>query len=147
MKIPIPPVLFLLCLVMMCLLGWLLPIVVLWTMPCTLYGLVPLAIGLFLTFAGGYQFKKMKTNTSPLKPPTILVTDGIYRYSRNPMYLGLVLALLGVWTLWGSLSPLAAVIAFILIIDRWQIPSEEKMLKDKFGSEYENYKSKTRRWV
>jgi protein-S-isoprenylcysteine O-methyltransferase Ste14 len=100
-----------------------------------------------LTFAGGYYFRKLKTNISPLKPPTILVTDGIFRYSRNPMYLGLVLALLGVWTLWGSLSPLVAVIVFILIIDRWQIPHEEKMLKDKFGSEYENYKLKVRRWV
>ena len=147
MKIPIPPVLFFLCLVVMCLLGWLLPIVVLWTMPCTLYGLVPLGIGLFLSLAGWHHFRKMKTTMNPLKPPTILVTDGIYRYSRNPMYLGLVLALLGVWTLWGSLSPLIPVIAFILIIDRWQIPCEEQMLKDKFGSEYENYKLKTRRWV
>ena len=147
MKILVPPVLFFLCLVVMCLLGWLLPIVVLWKMPCTLYGLVPLGIGLFLSFAGGYYFRKMKTKISPLKPPTVLVIDGIYRYSRNPMYLGLVLTLLGVWTLWGSLSPLSAVIAFIVIIDRWQIPFEEKMLTDKFGSEYENYKLKTRRWV
>jgi protein-S-isoprenylcysteine O-methyltransferase Ste14 len=147
MKILIPPVLFFLCLVVMCLLGWFFPIIVLWGTPCTLYGLIPCGIGLFLGFAGWYHFRKIKTNINPLKPPGTMVTDGIFRYSRNPMYLGLALVLFGVWTLWGSLSPLAAVIAFVLIIDQWHIPHEEKMLKDKFGGEYENYKSKTRRWV
>ncbi len=106
-------------------------------------------IGVSSGIMGVTQFKKAQTTPNPqaLEKVSSLVTSGIYNYSRNPMYLGLVLILLG-WALY--LSHLLAFILvpmFILYITRFQIRPEERMMTQKFGECYQTYVSSVRRWI
>ena len=105
--------------------------------------------GVATTISGVAAFRRAKTTVNPLKPETSssLVTSGVYRFTRNPMYVGLVLVLLA-WAVflsspWGLLGPLA----FALYMNRFQIMPEEKILLGMFGTAYSAYQSKVRRWL
>ncbi|MFZ2844791.1 methyltransferase family protein [Psychrobacter sp.] len=105
-------------------------------------------IGLSSGIMGVMQFKKAQTTPNPqaLEKASSLVTSGIYQYTRNPMYLGLTLILLG-WALY--LSHFLAFILipiFVMYIARFQIQPEERMMTQKFGDKYRDYVSKVRRW-
>ena len=111
--------------------------------------------GLFLTdalfccLAGVYCFRRAHTTVDPLHPDKAsrLVTGGIYRVSRNPMYLGMA-CLLTAWTIWlGALWPWLGPVAFVLYITRFQIRPEERMLTTLFGEAYTAYTQRVRRWV
>ncbi len=106
-------------------------------------------IGLGSGIMGVAQFKKAQTTPNPqaLEKVSSLVTDGIYRYSRNPMYVGLVLILLG-WTLYLShFLAFVLVPVFMLYMTRFQIEPEERMMELKFGKKYQSYLSQVRRWI
>jgi len=101
--------------------------------------------------AGGsvLQFFIRKTTINPhdFKHTTQLVSTGIFQFSRNPMYLSLLLILIA-WTLWlGNSLAWLGVIVFILVMNRFQIAREEAYLESKFGDEYRRYKQKVRRWL
>lgn len=106
-------------------------------------------IGMSLGVMGVTQFRIAQTTPNPqaLEKVSSLVTSGIYRYSRNPMYLGLVLILLG-WAFYLS-HFLAFVLlpVFILCMTRFQIQPEEQMMARKFGKTYQAYLNKVRRWI
>ncbi len=115
---------------------------------------LPAALGLaILGFScaatGAVQFKKAQTTVNPRRPEqtSTLVTQGIYRITRNPMYLGLALLLAGWSACLGSVVSLAGPVAFVVYITRYQIGAEERMLLSKFGEEFENYRSSVRRWI
>src|SRR6185312_11178713 len=99
--------------------------------------------------SGALAFRKAKTTKNPMKPQAAssLVTAGVYQRTRNPMYLGLLLVLLGLalylWSAWSLLGP----IFFVMYISRFQIEPEERALATLFGSEYSAYKAKVRRWL
>ena len=116
-------------------------------LPVSLFGLLPLAAGLVITVQGSNKFEKVGTNIKTFADPDVLVTDGLYRFSRNPMYLGFVLILLGVAMLFGKASPFIIVIAYLLICDRWYIKFEEGAMARKFGDAFQEYKMQTRRWM
>jgi protein-S-isoprenylcysteine O-methyltransferase Ste14 len=143
----IPPVLFLICLALMAALRWLWPITTLFPRPWTLSGIGPIVLGLVTGILGAREFRKARTNIRPFREAGTLVTTGPYRYTRNPMYLGLVLVLTGAWMLMGALSPLLGVATFIVTADRWYIRVEEEMLRQKFGSDFDAYRSRVRRWI
>jgi protein-S-isoprenylcysteine O-methyltransferase Ste14 len=103
---------------------------------------------LFLV-AGMVSFALARTTINPLKPETTayLVRSGVYRISRNPMYVGLLFALVG-WAVylasaWALLGP----VAFVPYMNRFQIAPEEQVLSALFGTEYADYASKVRRWL
>jgi protein-S-isoprenylcysteine O-methyltransferase Ste14 len=99
--------------------------------------------------AGVRAFLQARTTANPLRPEqaTRLVTGGIYRYSRNPMYLALLLAL-AAWGLWlGNTWSLLVLPAFVLAINRLQIEPEERALAALFGEQYLAYQRKVRRWL
>jgi len=106
-------------------------------------------VGGVIALLGGIELKRAETTASPLKPhnSSALVISGIYRFTRNPMYLGLAFVLLG----WAAFlcSPWALVgnILFALYINRFQICPEEKLLLVKFGAPYAVYLSSVRRWL
>lgn len=106
-------------------------------------------MGMSLGVMGVTQFRKAQTTPNPqaLEKVSSLVTSGVYQYSRNPMYVGLVLILFS-WALYLS-HFLAFVLLpiFILYMIRFQIQPEERMLAQKFGKAYQVYKAKVRRWV
>ena len=90
----------------------------------------------------------MGTNVMTFEQPDVLVTQGVYRYSRNPMYLGFVVALLGSSLLMGaSISSFLLVALFFIITDRWYIRFEELEMTKKFGAEYQAYSNNVRRWI
>lgn len=147
MKKLIPPILFAICLVMMFLLRWLLPIKIVFPRPYNLLGLVPICAGFLAGLLGALQFHRANTNIRPFVEPDKLVTDGPFRYSRNPMYLGLSLVLLGAWMLLGAITPLLGVVIFIVTANGWYIPFEERMNQVKFGLAFDAYCQRTRRWI
>ena len=94
-------------------------------------------------------FTQYKTTISPLTPSetTALVTEGMYRYSRNPMYLGLLLLTISSTIWFGTWFGIILNAIFIYLINLLQILPEEEALLDIFGKEYEDYKKKVRRWI
>jgi protein-S-isoprenylcysteine O-methyltransferase Ste14 len=143
----LPPTLVLITLMGMILLNWLMPITVLFPAPYNWLGILPLALGIALLLAADRTFKMVRTNVNTFKEPDRLVTHGLFRYSRNPMYLGFLLILAGVWILLASATPVLGVIGFFLVADRHYISFEERMLTGKFGGQFEAYTLKTRRWI
>ncbi len=94
-------------------------------------------------------FVRARTTVNPLAPEkaNALVVRGLYRFSRNPMYLGLLLILLGWAAYLAQPLGLAVVAAFAVLIERWQIRPEERALEEKFGEDYRAYKKRVRRWL
>lgn len=94
------------------------------------------------------RFIRARTTWHPDRPEraTNLVVRGAYRYTRNPMYLGLLLVLLG-WACWlGSAAPFAVIPPWVLVLTRLQIVPEERALLARFGGEYAQYRDSVRRW-
>ena len=147
MKKILPPVLFVICIVVMAGLWWLFPVARFIAFPMNLIGMLPLAAGLVIAKHGSDLFEKAGTNIETFHDPDILVTDGLYRISRNPMYLGFLLALLGVAVMLGNFSSILVVIGFFVVTDRCYIAFEEDAMAEAFGDRYAEYKAKTRRWL
>lgn len=105
-------------------------------------------VGGAVAFAGSLEFRRARTTVNPLAPQnaTVLVTTGIYRYTRNPMYLGLALVVLGWAAFLASAVALLGPIAFVSYISRFQITPEERVLSVKFGDAYAAFTSRVRRW-
>lgn len=93
------------------------------------------------------RFAKHGTTIFPGSAASSLLTDGMFRYSRNPMYLAMVVGLMGIWPVTGGYSPLAIILAFTAHIHHRFILREEAHLRALFGEEYEAYCRKVRRWI
>jgi protein-S-isoprenylcysteine O-methyltransferase Ste14 len=143
----ISPVLAVICLALMLSLHWLYPLVSLIPFPFDLTGLLVSGLGLIICFVAHRQFKRIGTTLYPFNQPAKLVTGGLFRYTRNPMYLGLTVFLTGIWLVLGSLTPGVFVLAFLLVADRCYIAYEEKQLLAIFGADYAAYRSRTPRWI
>ena len=103
--------------------------------------------GLVLEGGAGTQFRSAGTRPEPWKPTTALITDGLYRFSRNPLYVGFTLIYLGFAVAMDSLTAVAFVLPCLVVIDRFVIVREERYLASLFGAEYEAYRKKVRRWL
>jgi protein-S-isoprenylcysteine O-methyltransferase Ste14 len=103
-------------------------------------GFVMIAIGTRLFAAAG-------TNVPPTLPTTALVVDGIYRRSRNPLYLGLILVYLGLGVAAGSLWAIGLLVPLLWVINVGVVKREERYLERKFGDAYRAYKARVRRWI
>lgn len=99
--------------------------------------------GLFLTVWAASVFKKSGTPIVPTETPTALVVNGPYRFTRNPMYLGIFLVLLGLCVAVGTWPMLFAPAAFLVLIRAVFIPYEELKMERLFGTEYTDYRKKT----
>jgi protein-S-isoprenylcysteine O-methyltransferase Ste14 len=143
----IPPVYFAVALAAMALLHYAVPVLPVFVWPYRFAGAVVMALGFALGAWALVLFRRARTGVVPFSPATALVTRGPYRFTRNPMYLGLSATLLGAAILLGSLTPFIVIPAFMaLIADRFIAP-EEAMLEQTFGAPYAEYKSKVRRWL
>ena len=111
--------------------------------------LLILLIGIFILINPVFKFIKSKTTVNPIKFKKVnkLVTSGIYKYSRNPMYLGMILIIISTTVIYLNYYSIITPLIFYFWINRFQIKREEVFLKEKFGKEYLLYCSKTRRWI
>ena len=144
-----PPALTLLCLSGILIIGWAFP-----ELNLKFSGQIYLAI--FLVVFGAVvglvairRFYKVDTTVLPqeMDRSSALVTDGIFKISRNPMYLGMAAVIAGVGIGIGTWVALAILGIFVFWITEYQIKAEERALVNIFGSEFENYRSKVRRWI
>lgn len=143
----IPPVYFFLTLVLMAALHWLLPIERVLAPPLTYVGVPFIVAGMWL---GGHAFRgfsKAGTPIIPFERSTALVTNGSYRLSRNPMYVGMVMILAGIAALLGSVGPWIPIPLFVWVIRSNFILREERFLEELFGQQYLAYKRRVRRWL
>lgn len=147
MKKTLPPTFLFLALVAQLVLHLVWPINRYWGVPLNLVGLLPLAAGAWLNVAADREFKRSQTTVKPFERSSALVTAFPFTLSRHPMYLGFVLILLGTALLFGTLSPLLPAVAFAILMDRYFIPVEERMLGETFGPAWNQYRERVRRWL
>ncbi|TMX37079.1 hypothetical protein DA096_01450 [Vibrio rotiferianus] len=110
-------------------------------------GLIALAVAVGI--AGVYEFRKAKTTVNPVKPETasMVVDTGIFAYTRNPMYVALLLVIIAVGLWWQHLSVILCSVLFVAYMNRFQIKPEERALERLFGEDYLDYKNQVRRWI
>ena len=142
-----PPTLMLIAMIAMLALHFLMPLA--WIIPpfWNLTGLILIVSGLILNLSADKAFHTVRTTVKPFEESSSLVTNGVFRISRNPMYLGFVLILTGIAILLRTLSPYLAIVAFVAVIDMTFVRVEEQMLAEKFGISWKHYQSATRRWL
>jgi protein-S-isoprenylcysteine O-methyltransferase Ste14 len=111
--------------------------------------LLIVALGVAIIAAGVHSFSKANTTVNPHRPSasTFVVTTGIYRITRNPMYLGMLLLILAWMVYLANVTAAIFPILFVAYITRFQIQPEERVLIEKFGSAYEAYRASVRRWL
>ena len=115
----------------------------------TLLASIFIVAGLSIDLVSIGAFRKAKTTVTPLAPEkaSSLVVTGLYRYTRNPMYVGMLFILTGVAIWLGSLVNALVLIAFVAYITVFQIMPEEARLAQVFGADYERYRTRVRRWL
>lgn len=108
-----------------------------------------LAAGILIAVAGVLEFRRVRTTVNPTTPhaTSSMVRSGIFRHTRNPMYLGMLLVL-AAWAVWlANPAAYAVVPAFLLYINRFQIEPEERILAGLFAGEFDAYRRSVRRWL
>ena len=144
---PLPLVYFLASLFIAIGLHYRAPLAAIFSQPWNLAGIAIIVAGVAIVIQPALAFRKADTSIIPFRESSSLVKDGMYRHSRNPMYLGMLTVLIGVGVVLGTLSPLFVPVLFYLIIRHRFIRVEEFMLEEKFGDEYLDFKRSVRRWI
>jgi protein-S-isoprenylcysteine O-methyltransferase Ste14 len=143
----LPPTILLMALLFMLGLHFLFPVFKIIPAPWNFLGLLPVAVGIAINYLADDSFKRVRTAVNPFHKPSTLVTSGVFRISRNPMYLGFALILLGVAVLLGRLIPFGVFPLFMAWIQIHFICIEERMLENQFDQDWFEYKAKVRRWI
>jgi protein-S-isoprenylcysteine O-methyltransferase Ste14 len=142
-----PPVLMGIHLAAALLLGWLVPL----PLPVQVFvysiGWIVVILGLAAAFGGLRQLIRAHTSPNPHAPTTSVVTTGVYRFTRNPIYIGYLCMLIGIPLVFGNYWGLALSPLQVVLFNRLIIRHEEAYLSGKFGAEYLDYKHKVRRWL
>jgi protein-S-isoprenylcysteine O-methyltransferase Ste14 len=142
-----PPVVALIHIAIAYLLGWLIPLPLYVPNILRAFGFVLVVIGFLFGMGAFIEFRRARTTLNPHGSVSSLVSSGVYRFTRNPIYLGFLLMLIGIplnaGNYWGILlSPI-----FVILLNRLAIEREEAYLEIKFKDQYTAYKSRVRRWL
>ena len=115
----------------------------------TLLGYITIVVGLIIIFVAAKQFKAANTTINPTKPETasVLVSNGVFSYSRNPMYLGMLIIIIGFSIIHNLIAIIVFMPLWIIYMINFQIIPEEEAMKILFKEEFLNYSKKTRRWI
>ncbi len=144
-----PPLVMLLVGLMMWVLPRMFPALTLAWLQSTMMAYFFALLGLVISLVSMVAFTRGRTTMDPKQPASAsnLISTGIYRYSRNPMYLGVLLILAG-WAIYlGNVLSFPGLFVFTAYITRFQIIPEERLLSQKFGVAFDSYKNKVRRWL
>jgi protein-S-isoprenylcysteine O-methyltransferase Ste14 len=131
----------------MVLFHFLFPIAKIIPFPFNLIGIIIFVLGAGLAINAKRLFQNTNTPIKPSDLPINLHQQGPFRFSRNPMYLGISIGLLGIAIILGSVSAFVFPIVFFVVMDLVFIPYEERAMQSAFGEEYQLYKSKIHRWI
>jgi protein-S-isoprenylcysteine O-methyltransferase Ste14 len=143
----LPPTYFCVSAAAMIAVHFLLPIRKIVPAPYNFGGIVLILLGCAVNVWADRLFKRAKTVVEPFERSSSLITSGPYRFSRHPMYVGMIAALAGLAALLGTLAPALVVPAFAAVIRLRFIPAEEKAMAQTFGQAYEQYRKRVRRWL
>lgn len=146
-KIILPPVLMLTCIIAMFIAKNTLSMTL---MPINGYddiGYIFAGAGLLFPAWASYVFRQAQTNIMPYNDPDNMVTNGPFRLSRNPMYLGMLLVLIGIFIKIGYLENIVFPVLYFSVANWWYIPFEEERMHAVFGDKFDVYKQKVRRWL
>ena len=147
MKKLIPPYLFLISLLLMLLLRIIFPAYIFIKNPWNYLGILIFVTGFSITYFISKSFTEKKANIQTFGKPGALITNGLYKYTRNPIYFGFLISLAGFGVLLSCLSAFIMPLIFFLAADNWYIKFEERNMEKEFGEDYLNYKNKVRRWI
>jgi len=143
----LPPIVVLFFAGMMFFLHMAVPIVQLVPQPINLAGLAMVLAGFSIANWHARLFRRIGTNINTFGEPGKLTTEGLFRRTRNPMYVGMIVLLVGVAFMLGSMSPIAGPLGFFILAHYWYIPLEEKAMALKFGDDYFQYQRSVPRWL
>ncbi|MCA0175692.1 MAG: isoprenylcysteine carboxylmethyltransferase family protein [Proteobacteria bacterium] len=143
----LPPVVVLMSVGMMLLLHVAAPVVHLVPRPANWAGLALVVAGFGIANWHARLFRRIGTNINTFGEPGKLTQEGLFRRTRNPMYLGMLIFLVGVAFILGSSSPVIVPLGFFALANYWYIPIEETAMASKFGTEYIEYKQSVPRWL
>jgi len=146
-KIILPPVVTLLCALAIVGTGQLEDAARWQTGSWDIVGASLIVLGFLLPIWGAQAFKRHETNILPYKDPDNMVSDGPFKFTRNPMYLGMLLVLVGIATVIGTNMGLIFPLVFFAVANWWYIPFEEGRMAEAFGDKFTEYKSNVRRWI
>ena len=144
---PLPPVFFLGALLVQWAAHAFVPVSVVLPGAWGWLGAIPIGVGIVVMVVSDRQFKAAGTVINPFDTPSSLVMSGPFRFSRNPMYLAMLLILIGAAMAWGTLTPFLLPPALGWLLATRFIPVEEAALSKVFGAAYEEYTSRVRRWL
>ena len=142
-----PPTYFILYLLLSIVLHFVMPVAQLISPPLNYFGIVLILLGIILNIWADQLYKKNQTEISPDKKSKVFVKNGPYHYSRNPMYLGIIMILGGASVILGSIISFIGPILFYITIELKFIGIEEKNMNEVFGKEFEEYKQTVRKWI
>ena len=143
-----PPVLFVGAFVIGVLLARVAPLVTIPpSTPLRWIGIGLVIVGALHALTSASLFARARTTIVPHHVSSVLVTNGAYRWTRNPMYVGLTLMYLGAAAFMATLWPVLLLIVPLMVLDRRIIPMEERQLEERFGGSYREYTSRVRRWI
>lgn len=147
LQILLPSVYGYIALILMGLLHYLLPLMDVIDPPYSFFGFLLQIVGLALVIGCLFLHHNEKIPVMPFDKSPVLLTQGIYRYSRNPIYLGMLLVVAGTGIILGTLGPLLIIPVYFFILNEGYIKYEEAFLESLFGDDYRIYKSRVRRWL
>lgn len=147
MKKILPPSYFAFCLIITVPLHYFLPIKQIIHYPYNLLGFLFFVIGGALNIWTDQLFKKNDTTVKPDEKPSAFIQTGPFKISRNPMYLGMTILLIGIGFILGSIISFVGTILFVVAMEIAFITQEEKNLQEQFGEEFDAYRKKVRRWI
>lgn len=110
-------------------------------------GIIFFLLGIYLGLRGVARFIKTGNTIVTMKPSSSLQQEGMYKFTRNPMYLGLIAGYLGFTCFFGNWWHIILLPVLIIIVQEYVIKREERYLERKFGEDYKNYRQKVRRWL
>jgi protein-S-isoprenylcysteine O-methyltransferase Ste14 len=142
-----PTTYLLIALLMMLILRFSQPLNQIISPPWNLLGIVPLLFGIGINLLADKALRDAHTTVKPFQESNVLVTVGVYGFCRHPMYFGFVMLLIGIAILLGALTPWVIVVIYFALLEIIFIQVEERMLSEKFGLDWTDYKRKVRRWI
>jgi len=142
----LPPTYLFLSIVAMVVLRLVLPVAHIISCPYNLLGAIPIVIGFVVNVMASNTFDCVGTTVKPFEESSELVTSGVFRFSRHPMYAGMIALLAGIAVILATLAPFLILIPFIWIMREFAIV-EEKAMDETFGDAYREYSTRVRRWI